>query len=258
VHSPGIEIAGVGIAGPEVLYVLAVVVAIAGAAYGYWRSQARREAMFAWAVERGWDFAASDPSLVDRWRGQPFSAGGRKRQATDVLTGDLRGFQRQHRVTSFTYSYTEDSGGRGQNELGSSTTHRFHVMVIDLPAPLPVLELTREGIGARFAEALGGQDIEFESEAFNSAWRVTARDPKFASDIVRPQLMERLLRPDATSTSFRIEADSLLTWVPGASVLEAVGTRGRMMATFVESIPPFVWQDHGYDPPNTSTAREGL
>ena len=70
--------------------------------------------------------------------------------------------------------------------------------------------------------------------------------------------MERLLRADARSVSFRIEGDTLLVWDAGRSDLDRIGPYGFMMAAVVESIPRFVWQDHGYDPPITSSAREGL
>ena len=244
--------------GSEVLFVAGVVAVIAATGYGYWRGQVRRQAFFAWAVEHGWTYTGSDPSLVDRWRGQPFSAGGRNRKATDVLTGVLHGFRGQYEITSFTYSYTEDSGSRGPNGQRNSTTHHAQVMALALPVPLPMLELTHDGVGAKLAKVFGGQDIQFESDEFNAAWRVVASDLKYAHDIVHPQLMERLLRPDARGVSFRIEGDTVLTWVTGMSVLELVDPRARMMAAFVESIPRFVWQDHGYDPPITTTAREGL
>lgn len=173
-----------------------------------------------------------------------------------MLTGTLRGQQGTHQVTSFTYSYTKDSG-TGPDGSRNSTTYHHHVLALRLPAPLPTLELTHEGVGAKMAKAFGGQDIQFESEDFNRVWRVESDQLKFAHDVVRPLLMERLLRADAREVSFRLEGDTLLVWVAGRSDLNRIGPCGFMMVAFVESIPRFVWQDHGYDPPMTSTAREG-
>lgn len=242
---------------PELVFALGLVAVVALAGLGYWRGRVRREAFFAWAMERGWSYTGSDPSLVSRWGGQPFNAGGHSRRATDVLTGMLNGFGGSYAVTSFTYVYTKDNGTT-TNGQRNSTTYHVHVMAIGLPVPLPTLELTHDGLGAKLAKAFGGQDIVFESDEFNKYWRVSASQLKYAHDVVRPQLMERLLRADAREVSFRIEGDTLLTWTTGQSVLEKVDPRARMMASFVESIPRFVWQDHGYDPPITTTAREGL
>ena len=243
--------------GDDAVVVLAIAAVVAVAGFSLWRSQVRQKAFAAWAQAAGWTYRASDPSLVDRWSGQPFDQGGRSRRATEVLSGTVTGATGRHEVTSFTYSYTKDSGSAA-NGSRSSTTYRHHVMVTPLPVPLPTLELTHDGLGARMAKLVGGQDIEFESEDFNRAWRVQSHQLKFAHDVVRPLLMERLMRADARSVSFRIEGDTLLVWDEGRSDLDRIGPYGFMMVAVVESIPRFVWQDHGYDPPITSSAREGL
>ena len=124
----------------------------------------------------------------------------------------------------------------------------FHVVAVPLPAYLPTLELTAEGVGAKLAKAFGGQDIEFESEDFNRAWRVEAGDAKFAHDVVHPRLMERLLRADARGVSLRVEGTDLLSWSSGSQQLDAIAGRLQVMCALVDAIPRFVWQDHGYDP----------
>ena len=60
--------------------VLVVVLAVAVAGFALWRSQVRQKACAAWAQAAGWSYRSSDPSLVDRWSGQPFDQGGRSRQ----------------------------------------------------------------------------------------------------------------------------------------------------------------------------------
>lgn len=235
---------------------LVIVLAVAVAGFGLWRAQVRQKALVAWAQSAGWSYQASDPTLVYRWVGQPFNEGGRNRRVREVLSGSVTGADGPHRITSFTYSYTKDSGS-SSNGSRSSTTYHHHVMVTPLPVALPTLELTHDGLGARLAKMVGGQDIQFESEEFNQAWRVQAHELKFAHDVVRPLLMERLMRADARSVSFRIEGDTLLIWDDGRTNLDRIGPYSFMMAAVVESIPRFVWQDHGYDPPITSNAREG-
>ena len=205
----------------------------------------RVKAVQAWAARTGWTYMGTDPSLVGRWRGQPFNSG-HSRLVSELVVGRFAGRQ----AISFAYRYTTGSGK-------NSSTHTFHVVAVPLPAYLPTLELTAEGVGAKLAKALGGQDIEFESEDFNRAWRVEARDAKFAHDVVHPRLMERLLRADARGVSLRVEGTDLLSWSTGAQQLDAIAGRLQVMDALVDAIPRFVWQDHGYDPGTASGGPRG-
>lgn len=209
-------------------------------ALGIWMEHRRRQRVMTWAVAIGWTYVGSDRSLVDRWQGRPFGVGHSKR-VSELVTGTFQG----RRAMSFRYRYTT---GSGKNQ--STITH--HVLVLSLPAYLPTLELTPEGLGAKLAKAFGGQDIRFESEDFNRSWRVEAFEPKFASDVVHPRLMERLMRDDAGGLSLRIEGTDMLCWTLGGPRLEAVAPRLQVMCAVVDAIPRFVWIDHGYDPASTA------
>lgn len=203
----------------------------------------RRARLVAWAAVNGWQYRAVAPELTGCWHGAPFGIGS-SRRASDVLTGTWEG----RAATSFRYQYSTTNGKQ-------RTTYTFAVVVLGLPAFLPTLELTPEGLGARIAKAIGGQDLEFESADFNRAWRVTSRMPRFAYDVVHPRLMERLLRPGARA-NLRIEGTDILTWGSGSPDLDELAARLGLLDAVVESIPRFVWLDHGYDP-STSTRPEG-
>jgi len=195
----------------------------------------RVRTLAAWAALNGWEYRASAPQLTECWQGRPFGVG-TSRRATEVLSGTWQG----RPATSFLYRYTEKSGDNRQ-------THSFHVLTLTLPAFLPTLELTPEGLGTRLAKVIGGQDLQFESEDFNQAWRVTSRMPRFASDVVHPRLMERLLRP-GSRTNLRIEGTEILTWSAGTTDLDLIASRLGLLDAVVRSIPRFVWLEHGYDP----------
>jgi len=195
----------------------------------------RVRTLAAWAALNGWEYRASAPQLTECWQGRPFGVG-TSRRATEVLSGTWQG----RPATSFLYRYTEKSGDNRQ-------THSFHVLTLTLPAFLPTLELTPEGLGTRLAKVIGGQDLQFESEDFNQAWRVTSRMPRFASDVVHPRLMERLLRP-GSRTNLRIEGTEILTWSAGTTDLDLIAPRLGLLDAVVRSIPRFVWLEHGYDP----------
>ena len=160
-----------------VLVVLGLVVTLGLFVAGFWVQKKRHERFRAWALRNGWTYAQSERALVDISRGQPFGQGS-SRRAIEVL----RGTYDSRSALSFTYQWTT---GSGKNR----TTHHAHVVGLALPTFLPTVEVTPEGIGARLAKLVGAQDVQFESEAFNRAYRVAAtgpadraRDPAPAAD----------------------------------------------------------------------------
>ena len=174
---------------PVDFLVIAVLAVTAVVVVGTLVRRRRREAIATWAAERGWQVLGADRHLAKRWPGPPFAVGS-SRRSSEILSGQVGGRQ----ALSFRYTYTTTSGA---GETQTSQDHEHHVVAVFLPAPLPVLALTPESLGTRIATAFGGQDIRFESAQFNSRWRVTSPDPRFAHDILHPRTLERLLRPDA-------------------------------------------------------------
>lgn len=183
-----------------------------------------------WAMRVGWRFVGADQSLLERWRGRPFTGHGQR--VSELVVGTFAG----RSAMSFVLSG------------GGEATRRFHVVAVELRAFLPTLELTPDGPGATLAKAAGGADIQFESEDFNRAWRVRADDRKLAHDLVNPQVMERLLRDDARGLSVRIEGSDILCWTPGEHDLDAIWARLQLMSDVVDAIPRFVWLACGHDP----------
>ena len=226
---------------PLVLFFLIAVAVGVFVAFQAVAASKRRERLFAAATMRGWTFTREAPELVQRWSGQPFGRGDNRR-ARDVLSGTWRG----HDFVAFAYSYeTSSTDSKGDR---TTTTHTFGVLAWSLPTWLPTLEVRPENILHRAAGAVGlGSDIELESEDFNRAFRVEASDPKYASDVLPPRSMERLLA--APRAPWRIEGSSILTW--DSSVFEPDDLDPRLFAleAVVSAIPAFVWKDHGYDPP---------
>jgi hypothetical protein len=235
-----------------VVFAVGVAAFVALAAYSWWADQRRREQLMAFCRSKGWSFAPEDPSLVGRWTGTPFGQGERRR-ARQVVTGT----DRARSMVAFDYSYvTSSTDSKGQR---SETTHRFAVVVLALPTWLPRLQLTPESLLSRAAAAVGlDPDIELESEDFNRRYRVSARQPKFASDVLTPRTMQALLARPATA--MRIDGNVLMSWEGGQ--LEPVGLLSRLatLHAFVDGIPGFVWKDHGYDPgvgPSSVTPQPG-
>lgn len=202
-------------------------------------SQRRERLAREWAARVGWHYVGTDRSLLTRWYHRPFGVGEEQR-ISELVTGTWAG----RTALSFAYGYTTGRGKERQD-------HLLHVAVLQLPAYLPTVALTPENLATRLAKALGGQDVVVESEAFNKAWRVEAPDARFAHDVVHPRLMERLLQADARGLSLRLEGTDLLCWTTGAPHLDDLARRLGVMTAVVESVPRYVWVDHGYDPART-------
>jgi Protein of unknown function (DUF3137) len=207
---------------------------------GYVLERKRRDRLMHWCVNRGWTYVGEDPALADHWTGAPFGQGDRRR-ARNVITGTEQG----RPFTAFDYSYeTSSTDSKGDR---TTSTHRFAVYAVALPAYLPTLQVTPEGAFRRLAGAIGlMRDIELESEDFNRRFTVRSQDPKFASDVLTPRTMEYLL--SGPVVAWRIEGTAMLRWESGrldpAAIVEATSVLDRV----ADGIPAFVWKDHGYDP----------
>src|SRR5881397_3516034 len=170
------------------LLVFAFGLAVVGvvAYFAYQADKKRRATLLSYAQSNGWTYVARDDSWCDRFPGNPFGDGD-DRTASNILQGPYDGTS----MVAFDYSYETSSTDSKGNR--STTTHRFSVCAVQMPGWLPGLELTPESVLTRFAGHLGLDDIELESEDFNRRYRVKARDPKFAYDVLNPRTMTALL-----------------------------------------------------------------
>jgi len=225
-----------------ILLGLGVVVAGAVWIWSVVLDRRRVEGLAAFAASKGWQYRPEDDGLANRWRGDPFDRG-EDRRVRHVLSGTDRG----RPVVAFDYSYvTESTDSKGHT---TRTTHRYAVAVVGLPTFLPTLQVVPEGLLRRAAGALGfGEDIELESEDFNRRFTVTARDPKFASDVLTPRTMEALLRSPARA--WRIEGSEVICWDDGTCTPVDVLARLALLRGVVDGIPGFVWHDNGVAPDN--------
>lgn len=221
-----------------------VFVAIAFAVMGvfayfrYKREQARRDLLFQWATNNKWQFTVADDAWATRWNGPPFDEGDH-RKVRNVISGGWK----SRPFMSFDYSYeTHTTDGQGHR---STSVHRFTVVSVALPTDLPRLQVTPESVFSRLGHVFGMADIDLESEDFNRAFRVTASDPKFASDVLTPRTMQLLL--SRSHFSWRVEVTDLVCWWSGEQTAVDVTEALSTMCDVIEGIPSFVWHDHGYD-----------
>lgn len=224
------------------LYALGAVVVGGAFFYFTWlAAKKRREEFAGFAAQYGLAYQPENHSLANNWMGEPFQTGDNW-QVRNVLTGPFQGRQ----IVAFDYSYqTETRDSKGKK---STTTHKFGVVVMQLPGPLPHLEVTHEGIfGGSVANAFGFADLQFESEQFNRTFRVKADDPRFGHAVIHPQMMEMLLARG--EIGWRIEGNSLIGWDSGKHTPVEVLNRLQLLQLVTDHVPPYVWRDYaGIDP----------
>ena len=126
----------------------------------------RPRAMAAFARANGWSYESRG------WRplrpGPPYWPA-TSTACSDVVTGLSRG------VPFVAYEYA----------------HQAQVVRLELPLALPLLEVRPHGIDGGTTLTL--PNLTLESEAFNRQFWVHADDPRFASSVLHPRLMQALL-----------------------------------------------------------------
>lgn len=236
--------AGDGVPGAllPVLLGLAVVVVLAFAVLGWVAERRRREALFAWSVDRAWSFAPGDPRLVDLLPGAPFGRG-HSRQVRTVLRG--RWGSREALALDYRYKQTSGSGKDRRTR-----TYDHAVVALHLPVPLPRVHVGPESVFDRVLQAFGADDIEIESHDFNRRYRVEARDRRAAVAILHPRLVELLtsVEPAEWRSDFSSEGPVLVSWWSGALEPAALQHRLVLLDRIVASVPDWLWRESGGEP----------
>ena len=166
---------------------------------GYISARKRREAMATLAAKLGLCF---DPNnnrdIAQRYCFLDKLRAGSNRYAFNILSGNYQG----HDLTVFDYhyeTYSTDSKGHRQTDH-----YYFSFFILHLPASFPELVIGREGFFSKIAQALGYDDIDFESYEFSRKFCVRSRDKKFAYDVCNARMIEYLL----SNTDLTIEIES--------------------------------------------------
>ncbi|MHC4112961.1 MAG: hypothetical protein ACYSUY_17940 [Planctomycetota bacterium] len=157
---------------------IAVIVVI-----GYICNKRRREAMAALAARLGLRFNPHrNKGLARQYRFLDKLRKGSNRYAYNILSGNYQG----HDVTLFDYHYQVNSGKHTQH-------YNFSFFILGLPKSFPELVIDKEGFFSKVAQALGYDDIDFESHEFSRKFRVRSPNKKFAYDVCNGRMIEYLL-----------------------------------------------------------------
>lgn len=170
--------------------------------FSYLSAKKRREAMTVLAARLGLHFEShKNWDLARRYGFLDKLRAGSNRYAFNTLSGNCQG----HDVTAFDYHYETHS----TNSKGHRQTHHhyFSCFLVHLPASFPELVIAREGFFSKIAQAVGYNDIDFESHEFSRRFCVRSPSKKFAYDVCHARMMEYLMAND--DLTIEIEDDVL-------------------------------------------------
>jgi hypothetical protein len=188
--------------GSGIIIVGVAVLIVVFAIVGHLAAQRRREAMMALAARLGLRFSPHrNRDLARRYDFLDKLRSGSNRYAFNSLSGLHQG----HNVMVFDYHYETHS----TNSKGHRQTHHhyFSCFILHLPASFPELVIAREGFFSKIAQAVGYDDIDFESHEFSRRFCVRSPSKKFAYDVCHARMMEYLLAND--DLTIEIEGDVL-------------------------------------------------
>jgi hypothetical protein len=165
------------------------VVVVTAILFAALEARKRRQAMLALAARLGLSFRPErDDALVARFQFLNKLRQGSNRYAFNILEGT---YHRQQ-VLAFDFHYeTHAHSPKG----GSRTEHHYlSCFILLLPLAFPELTIAREGFLSKLAQAVGYDDIDFESAEFSRAFVVRSKDKRFAYDVCTPKMIEFLLQ----------------------------------------------------------------
>jgi hypothetical protein len=220
---------------PLLLFAVFAVAAVAFAYHAGVQARRRREALAALASGLGLRFDPQrDRDLPCRFHFLDRMGRGRNRYAQNVFSGRLRG----HDVMAFDYHYET----RSRNSKGHTQTrhHWLSFFLLTLPRSFPELTITREGIFSKLAQAVGYDDIDFESHEFSRTFCVRSRDKKFAYDVCHARMMEYLLAN--RDLSIEIDENVLTFGFDSRLALERVERNLERLVEVRELMPEYLFE----------------
>lgn len=189
-----------------------------------------------------WEFRDRDDAMLAH---VSVTGGGQAHTARKVVLGHDRPFGfialEHHWQTTRTETSTDANGNTTTRTV--TDNHVEHVFELLLPGPMPRLRVARD---SKLRRMFSGRHVDFESAQFNAEYDVFADDPKFASDVITPRMMEYLL---ATRPVFDIEGGRLRVQLGDYDV----GALVNLMAVLygvLQRVPEFVWQNLGLPTPD--------
>ena len=180
------------------MFALMITLIIGGIIWSVRAKKKRQMALSAWAHARDFTFMADETrALEHQFHDFKILRTGSNRYAYNVMMGDRDG----RGVWAFDYhyeTYSTDSKGNRQTHH-----HHFSALIVDSGLYLKPLTIRAETFFDKMKGVFGFDDIDFESAEFSRKFYVTAKEKRWAYDVIHQETMEFLME----SPRFAIELE---------------------------------------------------
>lgn len=172
----------------------------------------------------------------------PHTQGGMNHAAVDVMFSDNAGLPLIALTHTWDTQRTETyTDAQGKTQTRTVTDHHSEgILQVAMPYPFIPIEVRDQGL---FGPS---HKVQFESIDFDQRFEVGCPNPKFASDVFHPRMMEWILAEQPppfsiTGGQFHFRA--------AAGSPETVMWCADFVHEFLSRVPSFVWKDLGIAPP---------
>ncbi len=203
---------------------------------GHLQAKKRREAFERLAMELGFRFyPQKDYSFAKRYGFLDHMDDGHKRYAFNRLFGETDG-QQAHIFDYHYETYSRDSKGNRRTHH-----HYFSIFTLSLPAAFAELNIEREGFFSKIGQALGFDDIDFESLEFSKRYKVKSRDKKFAYDFCNAQMIDYLLQQ--RDLIIEVDGNTLALTFKGKLSIEAIRPNFERLKKIRSLMPNYLFNN---------------
>lgn len=201
--------------------------------WGAAHRNARQKAMATTAERSGLQYSPGDLFGSTKVAFPLFRAGDGRSTENVMWRDDRNG----RPVRAFDYSYyTEHRDSEGRI---TKRWQHFSCAMGRHNGLWPTIRIGRERALDKVVQRIGLRDIELESEEFNRAFVIQCEDPKFATDLLAPEMMEFLLTTKAL-LEFETKGRWLLISTKRVAASDMPGLV-NLADQFLQRIPPLIW-----------------
>ncbi|OVE75297.1 hypothetical protein BVX97_05095 [bacterium E08(2017)] len=212
------------------IFILFIAFFAVAAYFAHIASKKRREAFEAIASDLNLHYTPTkNRDMAKRYKFLKKLAQGSNRYAYNILSGPYK----DHRVLVFDYHYETRS---------DKNTHHYHFsfFILFLGKHFPELTITNEHIFSKIAQAIGFDDIDFESHEFSSKYTVRSKDKKFAYDVCNSKMIEFLLNLDGIN--LEIDQDVLAVGYSRKLAPEVIEQHLNRLIAIRELMPDYLFK----------------
>ncbi|MCF7817211.1 MAG: hypothetical protein K9M54_04955 [Kiritimatiellales bacterium] len=216
--------------------IIVVICIIGSVIWGLRAGKKRRSAMGELAARLGLQFAAErDYRIATRHAFLNKLNHGTNRYAYNLIRGEYQGRE----IAAFDYHYeTHSTDSKGRRETHH---HHFSFFILALEKAFPELAITREGIFSKIAQAVGFDDIDFESHEFSKKFAVRSKDRKFAYDFCNAQMIDYLL--DHPGINIEVDQNALALGIDTCLKVEEIEPHLNQLTQIRSLMPNYLFDE---------------